>query len=286
MFNLVKMNFYRLFHQKSFYILIAASALTCWFMVYLMWAAPRLEERARANLSQTEGEITGGFHVGIAVGETEESGTPVLEEFNFTEFLDEFLSSGLQMILISVGAAMIANAEQKRGFLKNLAGQMKPRGMLAGAKLPVILFETAVVLGVTVLGLDLSGRIYFEQYTAGDIGAVLWFFPLELLLCLAFGALILMVCTIARNGAAGIIVGILLSSGLPLFACSYINRFAMAYLGAAQDFDISRYTLEYQLMHLTSTAGPGDMVRALVVGTVYLLLAVGIGCLVMEKRDI
>lgn len=288
MLNLMKMNFYRLFHQKSFYVMIAVAAFISWFMVFMVWWMPRIEAKTRENASQTNEEtgVGSGFHVGIVAGGVEGVERPEVEEFNLTDFVDDFFTSGFSMILISVGVPLIVNSERKRGFIKNLGGQMKPRGMLTVAKLPVILFELVVIYAVTVLGFALFGRIYYEQYKLGDIPAMCGAISVQLLLGLAFGALIMLVCTVARSAASGIIAGIIVSSGMFPYVYFLINRFALAYLGAPEEFDISRYALDFYLSSFTSTAESSTMAAAVLAGAVYLLLASALGCLVMEKRDI
>ncbi|MDE6639284.1 MAG: ABC transporter permease subunit [Acetatifactor sp.] len=296
MFNLIKMNFYRLFHQKSFYVMIAVAAFIGWFMVFMIWMTPRLEEKAqdarnaREQTSQTgeEAESNAGFHVGIMVGGTEGEELPVPQsgEFNLAEFVDEFFTSGFTMILISVGAALIANSERKRGFIKNLGGQMKPRGMLIVSKLPVILFELVALYAAIILSFTLFGRIYYDRFTAGNIPVMCKVVLVQLLLGLAFGALVMLVCTAARNAAAGIFAGIVVASGLFPYVYFFINRLATAYLGAPAGFDISKCSLDYYLSCITSEAAGKDVATALIVGVVYLLLASAAGCLVLEKRDI
>ena len=296
MFNLIKMNFYRLFHQKSFYVMIAVAAFIGWFMVFMIWMTPRLEEKAQSarnageQASQT-GEEAGsnaGFHVGIAVGGTEgeELSVPESGEFNLAGFVDEFFTSGFTMILISVGAALIANSERKRGFIKNLGGQMKPRGMLIVSKLPVILFELVALYAAIILSFTLFGRIYYDYFTAGNIPVMCKVVLVQLLLGLAFGALVMLVCTVARNAAAGIFAGIVVASGLFPYVYFFINRLATAYLGAPEGFDISKCSLDYYLSCITSEAAGRDVATALIVGVAYLLLASAAGWLVMEKRDI
>lgn len=289
MFNLIKMNFYRLFRQKSFYITAAAAALIGWFMVFMIWLTPVMEEKLAAGGGEmAEGD--GGFHVGIRVGGEEESDMPASaagpEEFNVTEFADEFFSGGFSMILISVGAAIIANSERKRGFVKNLGGQVKPRGMLTLSKLPAMLLELGAIYAALVLSVALFGRLYFKQYTLGNISVLCRTISVQLLLGLAFGALILLISTLGRSAAAGIIAGILLASGLVNAVCFFLNRLATAYLGAPEDFDISRGSLSYYIEGITSEAGGGDIAAALIVGTVYLILTSAAGWFLMEKRDI
>ncbi|MCM1057274.1 MAG: hypothetical protein NC517_06685 [Firmicutes bacterium] len=294
MFNLIKMNLYRLFRQKSFYVLLGTAVLIGWFMVFMIWMTPRLEEqaeKAREQRVQNGGQTEDmGFHVGVVVGMTEGEGlqesAPRLEEFNVTEFMDEYFTAGFPMILISVGAAIIANGERKRGFIKNLGGQMKPRGMLPLSKLPAILLEIAGLYGVTVLSFVLFGRIYFEKFTMGSLSAMCRAMGAQLVLGLAFGAIILLISTAARNAASGIIAGIIVASGLFPYVYFFINRVAKAYFGASENFDISRCSLDYYISCVTSKAAGKEIAVALMAGAVYLVLASAAGWFVMEKRDI
>lgn len=288
MFNLIKMNFYRLFHQRSFYICVAVAAVIGWFMTYMVWLTPRMEERARELAASGEESFEAGFHVGFinpdAAGDI--TPAPKLEEFNVTEFADEFVSSSFNMILISVAVPLMVNAERKRGFIKNLGGQIKPRGMLLLSRLPLILFETAVIYVVTLLSFALCGRIYYQQYTLGDLSALCKMLAVQLLLGWALGTLLLLVCTIGRSAAAGIIMGIVVSSGISPLVCSLMNKFAAAYLGASPQFDISGCFLDHHIHAVTSEAEAGALAAALLAGVAYLVLASAAGCLIMEKRDI
>lgn len=290
MFNLVKMNFYRLFHQKSFYVCIGVTVLIGWFMVFLVWMTPVMEEKAReARALAQEGRDTAagdfqtGFFVGFSGGEDDEyaEAAPVLEEFNVSDFACEFCYSGFNVILLSVVVSLFVNSEQKRGYIKNLGGQIKPRGMFIAAKLPVILFEVIAVYAAALLSFALFGRIYYNKFTWGDAAGAGKILLLQILLGVALGALVMLFCTIARNAAAGILVGVAVNMTSILY--DFISRLAVAYLGAPEGFSISTYTVEYYLMNAVEAS---DTARAVTVGLVYLLVAAGLGWLFMEKRDI
>lgn len=295
MFNLIRMNFYRMFHQKSFYVCLAVTAVIGWFMVFLVWMTPKLEEKAReareakALAAQEGGESADeGFQAGFVMGFTDGADGEmeeiyVLEEFNVSDFIMEFCCSGFNVIMLSVGVSLIVNSERKRGYIKNLGGQIKPRGMFVAAKLPVILFDVAAVYAAAGLSIALSGRIYYDRYTLGDAAALGGTLLQQLLLGTAFGALVMLFCTMARSAVAGILVGVAVAVNITPMLYGWISRFAVAYLGASEGFNVSVYTLEFYLMN---TVGSVDVSRSLIVGMSYLLLATALGWFIMEKRDI
>ncbi len=284
MFNLIKMNFYRLFHQKSFFVCLAAAALTGWFMVFLVWMTPKLEAEIESRATE-EKEFKEGFHVGY-VGEISGDQAPVLETFNASDFMDEFLTNGIGLLLISVSVPLIVNADRKRGFIKNLGGQMKPRGMLALAKLPVILFDSAAIYITAFLSFALFGRIYYAKYTLGDISLLCRVLLVQLVLALAFGALLMLICMLVRSAAGGILAGVVASLGLLEVVYAQVSRFAVAYLGAPVGFDVARYSLDYYVSEVFSAVPDRVIVTALLAGAAYLILASAAGYFIMEKRDI
>ena len=287
MFNLIKMNFYRLFHQKSFFICLAAAALTGWFMVFLVWMTPKLEAEIGSRATEEKGFIE-GFRVGY-VGEmsgAQVSQAPVLETFNAADFMDEFLTSGIGLILISVSVPLIVNADRKKGFIKNLGGQMKPRGMLALAKLPVILFDSAAIYITAFLSFALFGRIYYAQYMLGNIVLLCRTLLVQLVLALAFGALLMLICMLVRSAAGGILAGVAVSLGLLEVVYAQVSRFAVAFLGAPMEFDMARYSLDYYISEVFSAVPNSVVAAALLAGAVYLILTSAAGYFIMEKRDI
>lgn len=281
MFNMIKMNLYRVFHQKAFYIVPVSMAMVCGFMVYITWLTPRLERQQTV-------EMTGqsGFHAGIVVGSTADESFPLTEDFDLTVFMDLLFDSGILGLLISTGASIITNAERKHGFIKNIAGQISPRGMMAPAKLPGMLLECFLILTFAVLGAALSGKIFYAGFTFGNLAALAGALAVQLLLALALSALIQMICTLAGNAATGIITGIILSGGFLSLVYMLINKVLWKYLHVPESFDITRYTLSGHLMSVSSTSEPDALGLALAVGAAY-LAACSLGAyVILKKKDI
>lgn len=280
MFNLIKMNLYKLFHQRAFYIVPITAAFICCLMVYLIWSLPRLENQ----YAQEDAEP--GFHMGIVAGSPEAEAPPIVEKFDLTEFMDEIFGSGILVILISVIAAITANAERKNGFIKNLAGQIAPRGMLAVAKLPGMLLESFLILTFSFIGCALSGRVLYSDFTLGDLSALTKALAVQLLLSFALCAFILMICTLSENASAGIITGIVLCTGILSLLYTLINKVLWNYFQVPESFDINRYSLSGHLMSVSSTSEPDALGLALAVGAAY-LAACSLGAFViLKKKDI
>lgn len=279
MFNLIKMHLYRVFHQKAFYIVPVSMAFVCCFLVYITWLVPRLERQAAEITEQS------GIQVGYVVGSTADESFPLTEDFDLTVFMDLLFDSGMPALLISIGASIITNAERKHGFIKNIAGQIS-RGMMAPAKLPGMLLESFLILAFAVLGAALSGKIFYTGFAFGNLAALARALAVQLLLALAFSALIQMICTLAGNAASGIITGIIFCGGFLSLGYMLINTVLWNYLHVPESFDITRYTLTGHLTSVSSTSEPDALGLALVVGAAY-LAACSLGTyMILKKKDI
>lgn len=280
MFNLIKMNLYRVFHQKAFYIVPVSMAMVCGFLVYITWLTPRLERQAVEMTGQS------GIQAGIVVGSTADESFPLTEDFDLTIFMDLLFDSGMLGLLISIGASIITNAERKHGFIKNIAGQISPRGMMAPAKLPGMLLECFLILAFAVLGAALSGKIFYAGFTFGNLAALTKALAVQLLLGFALCAFIMMICTLSENAAAGIITGIILSMNMLPLLYMLINTVLWNYLHVPESFDITRYTLSTHLMSVSSTSEPDTLGLALAVGAAYLVVYSLGASVILKKKDI
>ena len=280
MLNLIKMNLYKLFHQKAFYIVPITTAFICGLMVYTTWIIPRLENRSAQLDTET------GFHIGFVAGSPDIEPLPIVDSFELTEFMDEIFGSGFLIILVSAGAAIAANAERKNGFIKNLAGQIAPRGMLAVTKLPGMLLESFLILMFSIIGCALPGRLLYSDFILGSMSALTKTLAVQLLLSFALCALILMICTLSGNAAAGIITGIILSAGITSLLYTLINKMLWNYLHVPESFDITRYTLSGHLMSVSSASEPDALGLALAVGAAYLAVCSLGAYVILKKKDI
>ena len=132
MFNLIRMNLYRIFHTRSTYIMLAVIMAFAGFSAYMM----------REDIKMLEEEITAeGGQINEAqtdeiVPESDDASTPLTIMVEtpyhedgtkpaFTEYLCADLRSGLILIILAIFPVLFVNSEEKSGFVKNIAGQKK-----------------------------------------------------------------------------------------------------------------------------------------------------------------
>lgn len=138
MLNLIKMDLYRMFHTLSTWITIlftAGMALFCVVMVQGDLDA-MAEDPAYAQEMEQEIESASDGNEDRQLGLYAESDPEWIEgKIEAGEFISTQLQSGLFTLFVVIFAAIFANAEQKNGYIKNIAGQLPNRGVLALSKL-------------------------------------------------------------------------------------------------------------------------------------------------------
>ena len=149
-----------------------------------------------------------------------------------------------------------------------------------------MLLECFLIITVAVLSCALSGKLLYANFIPGNLSGLARALAGQLLLGFALCSLILMICTLARNAASGIITGIVLATGMISLVYGLLNKVLWNYLHVPESFDITRFSLSSHFMSLTSASGSDALGLALAVGAVY-LTACSLGAfMIIKKKDI
>ncbi len=244
--------------------------------------AEGLEDGLSGESSENEDEIT--FTLGINGGGTWHKW--VYNDIDFWELLSDPVSGGMPLLLLAIFVAILANAEQKNGFVKNIAGQLPHRGMLVGSKLMMMILSVLGNLGLFSLATLISGKLFWgDKLVFGDSGTVLKIFAVWFLLYLAFAGIVYVFCVLSRGAALGMTIGILLCTGFGTMFYGGLSLLVQKCLGW-EKFNLSKITIENTLAQITVFAESKDVTHAICVGAVYLVVTIGGAVLLMQKRDV
>lgn len=306
MINLIKMDLYRMVHSICTWVMLLVTvgiALFCVAMVNIdledMAENPQYSEETsqmgivsfqievKTQDAQEETEETENSEEERQIGLYADSDPGWIEgQILAGDLISTQLESGILTLLCVIFAAIFFNADQRNGFLKNIAGQYPNRGILVISKMTaaavqILLMEIlfAMATGVT------AEIIWGEQFVLGSIPQMLPFLCVQYLLNLGAAGLILLLCTLTRSAAFGMTAGILMIMGILLPVYSVIER-AFAALLPSLRLNISQYVLEGNIGVAGMEASSDILTRASMVGAVCLVLSVLLAKVIMKKRDI
>ncbi len=253
--KLIRMDLYRMFRSKSFFVCLILT------FVFGVGSTPlaKLLYTLAASLST---EIT----------------TPFLNQINLSAIIsDPFPLIGLLMVLLSLCYFFYADAEN--GYIKNIAGQMPMKGFTILSKFIAAIAHNLIFAAAGIIG-NLLGTLPFLRIAFdADVLDSIRVLVLRLLLLQSITALLLLVVAAFRSKSLGMILAVLFGFSLTGVLYGAINQ------GLAQVFGPNVDIVKY-MPDMVMGETPLDTVKALLVaivsGTIFLIPAIR----VFDRKDV
>lgn len=273
MFNLVKMDIYRMIRSKSFAVGLIMSAVVSvvsilfgWGMVEIFKFALQTDEMAAANM--------------IALP------LPMFGWIDGVDFAESVLF-GVNALSLFVGCMVTASfigAEQSCGYTKNIAGQLNNRGYTVISKFIAAAFSQTVILLVYTVVSALATFAFLGKYIdAYSIVPLLGCLGLKLLLYFAVNAVIVFLCTLTKSHALAMVTGAVLGSGVTYIIYLIANSI------------LSMVKIRVNIAHFMPDGVNGminissfsdEAGRALAVSIVFIVVFMTAAAVLYRKRDV
>lgn len=300
MFNVIRMNWYRLWNTTSMLIILFIA--TIGFAVFSGVAEctdveMMQEEQQSAVLNIAVGDSD--MNVGGVGGEMGDFGlyvnTPYSDGDSPAEFLRFFMadvSAGMPLLFICIAVVLFVNNEEKTGFIKNISGQVRRKSSIYFGKLVVIAAYILILMLVYGVAQYISLQIGFHgdmKFGTNIFVPFIKAFAVAYLLYLAFAGGLMMLTAVLRNNTIGIVVGLLSVCGIGSMLFGLIDNILKKMI----DMDLTKYsTAKYSVTGCIRELGTlltnesGVMGRMLVVGIAFLIVYNVIGNIIFVKRDV
>lgn len=268
MFNLVKMDLYRLLHSKLLWITLVCTVGFS-FLVVFVWS--KLDGMMISLAQQVDTEITSAM-----------STIPK----DMGNLLINCLHTEIWFFAASIAIAVFVGAEYKNGYMKNIAGLFSNKAVLVFSKLITIALVILFMMVAYCTANFVFGMLFMQCEI--QMHAVLPFmqaFFLLFLLLFAFGCVIFLFTTLTRNTTVSIILNVLMTFGIiASIAKNGINMLVKMVLPSS-DFDLNTYLLTPRIGEISMNMTQDTVIHALLTACGFILAAVVISAVVMRKRD-
>ena len=326
MIRLIKMELYRLFHAVSTYVMFAVVAGLSVLMSFTLKMDLDVMEKSAfgAEAGAESGTPAESFASGFADGWASEAGEPEVEgiaqsgmvsvtvntetenvegfALGFSSSADEswlsgdidagnlFISevqSSMLVLLIAIFVPLFINAEQKKGYIKNIAGQIPGREMLALSKLPAVAVQILLLFAVFWVAHASASAIFFKgRLVFHTFGATVRALGVQYLIHAAWGCVLALLTMATRSTAFAMTTGILLASGVVDLLMSYVNRAIHALIPSVGQFDIRHYTLTYATNTMSIESTLRQIGGFLMIAAFYIVVSAVLAGVVYHKRDV
>lgn len=273
MLNLIKMDMYRLLKTKSYKFGLLVSLLIPFVAIAAIAGIGKLVPM----LSQAD-----------ATGETGDilSLLPFSDWFSGTSLFIIVLTatSFLSLMVSCMITSTFVNEEQAGGYIKNIAGQVKSKGMLVVSKFVTIAVVSLTVLIAYIIGSSASALLFFgKTLTYTGAGKFIEILLIRYLLFIAVNVIVLFLCTLTKSKTLAVAFGIIFGTGATKFIYSIISTFADLVLNVS--ISISSYTPDGLIFNIGVDSAAGELVKAVLVGIGYIAVFMVLTTVVLTKRD-
>lgn len=282
MFNMIKMEWYRMRRTRSAYI-VWFILLSCIFFTNMLTRDEYREmdenpELAQEYMEYNEEAVHSNFGMDVTI--TTEPGEKVtVYDMVYANVRGKFIA-----LFIVIFVVLFAGADLNSGYIKNIGGQVQSRYGLMAAKIIMSAVYAVLTLALYVLIQALFNRFWFGYLEWGDLGEFLPYMGVQTALHCALAAIIAAITVILRSRT----LSMLLATGLCM------NILTIFYSGIEKalekvnikDVDILSHTVTGEICLLDMNLSASEIAGALAVAAAFTIAAVAVSCFVFEKRDI
>ena len=268
MFNLLRMDLYRVIRSKSLYVcfgillLMVFTAFGLWYVV----VSPQGLELLASLENGGNVQLTGL--------------SKALEELDFLMLFRQIcLDGGMYNLMLGIFVMLFVCADFQKGFIKNVMAFHQNRWNYVGSKLlTAAIVDACYLVGMLAVSLVLN-QVLGQLVSPSPWQDLVFYMTWVWLLTTAFSALIILLCVLTRSVAVGAVAAVLLGSGLVV---------TLGY-GLLDLLHLNGW-LEYTI-YLTMSMGPGHFASAgdlkvYAVGAGFLALYTVLTGIFLNKKDI
>jgi len=272
-----------MFKTKSLYVIwtifavlmIVTTALTAGEM-----DAYSLEDRQQNYEYAMEEQESGQVNLGMDVTPPTKPGEQVSV---FDMFFANIKGKAVAVFMI-IFTILYSTADVTSGFVKNIAGQVKNRGLIVCAKAVCLFLYTVLTMMLFFIVQAVANKLFFHEVILGDKRAFALYFLLQTILHFALLMIVMCIALVIRNNVVSIVIGICLCMNALIIFYSFIDRM-LAKVGL-ENFHMINYTVSGKITLLGTEITSEMAVTSLLVGFAFVAAAVCLGSFVFKKRDI
>ena len=275
MLKLIKMDLYRMFHTKAFYIIwIILGAAVIFSTTMSKEDYQYMQEEAANGQLETvsEGNLTVGMNVTI----------PTKPGEKVTVFDQVF--ANMQSKFVALFLVLFSTADITSGYIKNIGGQVKERGNLILSKAIVLLIYTGLTLFLYLVIQAICQYAVFGASKWGDMEMFWRYFGTEAVLHYGLVLICMAVAIILKNNMLSMTLSVCLCVNVLTIVYSVVDK-VLRDMGV-KDFSFIEHTVSGKISLLSMTPKVSDCVNAIGIAGGFGLLAVLLTILVFRRRDI
>ncbi len=278
MYNLIKMDLYRLFHSTSTYVMIVLAACLACFSIFMTNLDINMMKDNPTSAIESTDASSDEIVVGIFVDTKPQWASG---DMDASEMLGIQLSSRIALILVSIFVTLFIVAERKNGYIKNFAGQFPNRCIMVAARTVAVAVQVFILIAAYAVFTVINGLIFWgDRFVLNSVADFLALLGVQYLLHFAFACFTAFLYLLLNSSTLSMVIVILLCNGFGAFIYNLIDH------AARKSFFIEKYMLETNISSVGVDGLSDGAARAVLVGIIFTLATTALSVLIVQKRDI
>ena len=284
MFNCIKMDLYRMFRMKSFYVIgIILAAATFFTTSMSVLDYNMMKEEAGQNSQVYEQEISSDeepVNLGMDVTIPTRPGEMVtVYDQVYANLHGKFIA--LFMVIFAV---LFSASDLSSGYIKNIGGQMKNRGNLILSKAVALFIYTVLTMLFYLCIQTVAQAVCFHELQLGSLRDLAVYSAIQILLHYVLLLICMSITIITRSKVFSMAFAVLFCMNVMVILYSTVDKILARF--GIEDFNMLQYTVTGRMALLEMAPSVGGCVKAVTVAVVFGLAVLALSSQIFRKRDI
>lgn len=279
MLNMVRMELFRLFRSKSFYVMWIVLIVIIAFSTYMLGYVENTyveEERQEIYESSQEEPIILGIQTTYP--------SPPGEKVTVYDLFYSSVQGKAVAVIMAIFSVLYSISDISSGYVKNIAGQVKDRKKLVFAKAAALGVYTVCTMLFAIVIQALCNLLFLEYFVWGPAKDFLAYAGIQTLLHFALLLVVMCIAIILRSKAVSITISILLCMNTLTILYSFIDNVAQRF--GIEDLRMVTYTLTGRIALLGTEITQKAAYSSIVAAVVFSAAAIGLASMVFKHRDV
>ena len=276
MTRMLKLDFYRLFKGRVFYVVIIVLMLVSTFVPALMNAA--------TSVPSTENNGQNNKQPSVAIIDTSNLAEQDITYSEKIEMICEVFSGNVVPVALIVFSALFAGAYKRTKFEKNIVGSVQKRWHFVISNAIVCVFVSVVVIALMLCGSAIFNSMINPRYAELPFGSIS---KLSLFTLSYYALLVSVACMMScfirllKNHIVGLVIALVYGRGI-IYAI--VDLLLSPVFGS--DFTVESFLPLGTMYNMSVNMNNIDYYRAICIALIFGLASIVIDIMVNNKRDV
>lgn len=284
MFNCIKMDLYRMFRMKSFYVIGIILAAATFFTTSMSVLDYNMMKEEAGQNSQVYEQETSSDEEPVNLGMDVTIPTRPGEMVTVYDQVYANLHGKFSALFMVIFAVLFSASDLSSGYIKNIGGQMKNRGNLILSKAVALFIYTVLTMLFYLCIQTVAQAVCFHELQLGSLRDLAVYSAIQILLHYVLLLICMAITIITRSKVFSMAFAVLFCMNVMVILYSTVDKILARF--GIEDFNMLQYTVTGRMALLEMAPSAGGCVKALTVAVVFGLAVLALSSQIFRKRDI